>query len=648
MMEWLKKRMDMVLTLAVTGAGLILYTLTAAPSVLMADGGEFQFVPYMAGITHPTGYPFYTILGWVWTHLVVIGEVAYRMNLFSVLWGGITVGLTYQVALWSFRLVAPECPVIWRRALSVLSALLLAVSGTFWSQAVIAEVYTLNGVFVAAVLYVALRLWNASTNNDSNAATWLVALSLVYGFSLTHHRTMVLMFPWLVLFVWMVTRKTVLPWHGAIPWVLAGLLLPQLLYLYIPWRAPHVPYLELSLDADRTLVLYEKSLSGFLDLVLAGAFGGQLSEGPITTDRFAMAFDLLRSQFAWAGILLGAISILSILRRRVWVFLILTILPYLTYVAFNLLYFIGDIYVLFIPSYLIWAIWIGLGVWELAYAVSYLAAQRRKPAGRPKTWRFAAPIVVLSFGLPIILLIRNYTLVDQSVNWEAAQLWRPVLAQPLPEDSILVSNDRDEIMPMWYYQNIDGLKPDWMGMFPLIVRQPGYGDISQIIDRALESGRQVFLIKPMPGLELKYRLESQDLLVQVTASHRERQPRYPADISFGESVRLIGYDQVRTPEGTVEITLFWEGEQEMKQMFSSFVHLVDASGKTVANHDHRPGGVYYPTTMWKPGGVLLDTHTISIPPDASGEYTLTTGLYIWPSMERLGEEAAIGQIPIDN
>ena len=104
MAAWLRNRADVICTALVTCVGFALYAYTAAPAVLMADAGEFQFVPYIAGITHPTGYPLYTLLGWLWSHVAVIGNVAYRMNLFSALWGGLTVGLTYQVALWTLRL----------------------------------------------------------------------------------------------------------------------------------------------------------------------------------------------------------------------------------------------------------------------------------------------------------------------------------------------------------------------------------------------------------------------------------------------------------------------------------------------------------------------------------------------------------------
>ena len=48
----------------------------------------------------------------------------------------------------------------------------------------------------------------------------------------------------------------------------------------------------------------------------------------------------------------------------------LTGLTYVTTVAFNLVYTIGDIYVLYIPSYLVIVLWMAVGMGTLAQAVA--------------------------------------------------------------------------------------------------------------------------------------------------------------------------------------------------------------------------------------------------------------------------------------
>src|SRR3990172_1746314 len=77
---------------------LALYVRTAAPSVLGADSGEFQFVPPVLGIAHPPGYALYTLLGKLFS-LLPLGEIAYRVNLMSGFFGAWAVGLVYACAV---------------------------------------------------------------------------------------------------------------------------------------------------------------------------------------------------------------------------------------------------------------------------------------------------------------------------------------------------------------------------------------------------------------------------------------------------------------------------------------------------------------------------------------------------------------------
>ncbi len=155
-------------------AGLTLYISTLAPSVatLFDDSLEFQLVTYRLGIAHPTGYPLYTILGRLFTFLP-LGDVAYRVNLMSALFGAATVSLVYLLIL---QIAAPQKIGAWRTANRVpvnedssfahspladlpsawpihagaaIGALLLAVGLVFWQQATIAEVYTLNAFFIS-------------------------------------------------------------------------------------------------------------------------------------------------------------------------------------------------------------------------------------------------------------------------------------------------------------------------------------------------------------------------------------------------------------------------------------------------------------------------------------------------------------------
>jgi hypothetical protein len=170
--------LDAALALLLGGANLALYVRTLAPFVLGGDSGEFQVLAYQLGIAHAPGYPVYLALAKLMT-LLPIGDVAYRVNLFSAVMAAVTVAGVYLAT----RLLAGA------RLAAVLGALALAVSYTFWTQATIAEVYTSATAFAALVL-IGLLAWYRT---GSRRALFLAGLC--GGLSLGVHSTVGLLAP---------------------------------------------------------------------------------------------------------------------------------------------------------------------------------------------------------------------------------------------------------------------------------------------------------------------------------------------------------------------------------------------------------------------------------------------------------------------
>ena len=189
---------DALIALIASVFAVLLYLRTLAPGVLGGDSGEFQFAAWLGGFAHPTGYPLYLLLGWLWTHLLPLHDPAWRMNAFSALWGGVATGLVYLLAL---RMLRQANANPWSRPLALFAAFVFAVTPTFWSQATLAEVYTLNAALVAAIL-LGLVIWGQT---GSRRALYLTAL--LYGLSLAHHRTTLLYLPAIAIFMWLAMRQ---------------------------------------------------------------------------------------------------------------------------------------------------------------------------------------------------------------------------------------------------------------------------------------------------------------------------------------------------------------------------------------------------------------------------------------------------------
>jgi hypothetical protein len=634
--------LDWSLAALLGAAAFGLYVSTLAPTVLAGDAGEFQFVPYLLGVAHPTGYPLYCLLGWAWSHLLSLRDVAYRMNLFSAFWTALAVGLFYGTARALLQQALPDLKPLAGRLLAVLAAAILAVTPTLWSQAVIAEVYGLHSFLVVLLLYLVLT-WSerrgegiAAQASVGQGRRWLLLAALAFGLGLAHHRTIVLLAPGVLAYVWLTDRRMFREGRrvGMPGLVLA--LLPLALYLYIPWRAPRTAYLHLPLTAGRDLVLYQNSASNLIRFVLGGPFGAAVDLSVDLGARLAMAWGFVRNELGWVGIALAGIGVARLAAGRRWALLTLTGLAAAATLAFNLVYTIGDIFVLYIPFYLIAVLWLAVGVGALASLL--------------REWRVMSVLVVVPFfALPLWLAVAHYPAVDQSDNTRASARWEAILAEPLPPRAVLVSNDRNNMMAMWYLQTVDGERTDLLGLFPLIT--PEYPTLGSTLDLALSTGRPTYLIKEMPGVEIKVSVEPEGLLWHVLGPAAGDEPAYPLDVQLAGAVALTGYDRSPSsprPGETLEVSLYWEALRPLDAEYHTYVHLVDPSGQMVAQDDRQPGGAYYPSTLWQPGERLRDVHRLTVPSDVpAGTYSLEAGVYSFArdgGLVPLGEPVVIGQI----
>jgi hypothetical protein len=131
-------------------------------------------------------------------------------------------------------------------------------------------------------------------------------------------------------------------------------------------------------------------------------------------------------------------------------------------------------------------------------------------------------------------------------------------------------------------------------------------------------------------------LQTQAIPLLMTTTDR---PPHPLDARVGDDVRLQGYaiDTLSAPPGhTLTLTLWWQARAASLDERSILVHLLDRGGAIVTQADGAPANGSRPTSQWRAGDTVIDSHQIALPPDLpAGEYTLAFGMYRWPSLERL-------------
>ena len=407
-----------------------LYAATAPRGVALEDDPLFVLASYFLGFAHPPGYPLYVLLGKAAT-LLPLGPVAYRVHLLSGLLGGLACGFLWLCvrALGGSRLAA------WAAALT------LGLSGAFWSQAVIAEVYTLNALFVFSLAWLGL----------AHAPRALPPMAFLFGLSLSNHwPLMLLVAPAFAIQLW--------PWRGEIL-----RRLPLLAALFVAGLAPYVVVAALSWR-DPAVAFYGpiESLRELWHLVSRADYA-EADTSPTATlaDRaqyLGFFAGQLVLQLAFAGAALAAVG--CALQRRAWgprIAGFVTAGFLLTSVALLLLLaydydarrkHLFHVYPL--PAYGFAALWLALGFDWLARR----AALRRWQAGA-----VAAVLAGTALGAGA------YATRDAASDWPAR--YAGALLDTLPRDAVVFTVVEQEFGPLAYAHFIEGRRAD------LELRQPG-------------------------------------------------------------------------------------------------------------------------------------------------------------------------------
>lgn len=619
--------LDVLVAVVLFILSLVIYLRTLAPSVafLFDDSLEFQLLASRLAIAHPTGYPLYSILLKLFT-FVPLGDIAYRANLASACFGALAVAFVYLAARRltdRFMTANDRWGQVLVRVPAFVAALGFAFGETFWSQAVIAEVYALQALLTAAMLWLVLRWSDTATGREGEGkpSTPLASLTLIAffaGLMLTHHRLTVLLFPALAVYVLSYDR-TFWRSRGTL-WKLAlAFLLPLLLYLYLPVRGA----VTTSLNG-----LYANTPTAFLDWVMGTSYSVFLSQNPFNQQRDALYYwNLFFNEFTPFGILL-ALEGLVALWLRAWREGVLLALGLAANLAFGLSYRVADINVFFIPAFVIVALLLGVGIagliWVAFYGLPNRAAQLASIVG-----------LLLMLILPLSLAGDHYGRVDLSNKWDVHDYGRDVLAQAFPPNATLIGI-LGEMTLARYFQETQELQPE------LETLAADKEDARLVtVGTALNNHRTVFLTRPLNGAEKKYSLDSFGPLVRVSDKPNRTNapaPAHPLDADFG-GVKLLGYDvdgALTSDAGTwhdangrrARVTLYWQVEQKPKNDRLISLKLLDANGRLGGQLDRRPVLDAYPTTAWRKGEYITDTYDVPIFTGAlPGEYALQVTMY---------------------
>jgi hypothetical protein len=429
-----------ILSAIVTTMAFAAFSRTLLPGVDLGDTGGFQAAVLWPEISARQAYPLYYGLASPFVHLLSPANPARGLNLFSAVWGAVASGLL----AWLVATITRS------RIGGAVAGLLLAFSYTFWTQAIIAEVYTLHLALVSVIL-IGLHAWERKRTNAR-----LVLLCALYALAFGNHLSTILLFVPLVAFLAAADERPQRLLHPRV--IGSGLLIaalgalqytPNMLALWSDIDSPHAWTERLA------QFWFDVTKADWRATMILGVPPGNL------TDRLAMWFWDARQQFGIIGLgiaVFGAIALWW--RSRPWAVFLWT--AYAINTLFALTYNVGDTHVFFLPSHFFTAFAAGVGAavlvtrarqsWERqswgpqSWGPAFLGAEaRRGPSGEGGSAKVAAGAVAQALVVTLLLALvvwrgwDTWPFVDRHEDRRGEQLTSRLLLGIDDHQAVLIS-----------------------------------------------------------------------------------------------------------------------------------------------------------------------------------------------------------------
>jgi hypothetical protein len=407
-----------------------LYRATLLPGVDFGDTGSFQATVGSPDITPRDGYPLYFAIGDLFLR-VTRAEPAHALNLASAVAAALACGVIVLVAAeLSGSVLAGTA-----------AALLFAGSYTFWSQAIIAEVYALHILIVSLTLLLLLR-WQVRPTDGA-----LAVFFLMYALGFGNHLSMILLAPGFTVFLlaagpggWrsmfaprVVATAVTLAAAGSLQyaWNLRG--------LWMSTQPPHGP-----LDALQ-LFWFDVTKADWRETMVLNVPSSMLR------DHLSMYLFDLRQQFGWPGALLAIPGIVR-LAGESWRRGVLMVILYAVNVGFAYSYNVGDAHVFYLPSHLILALLAAPGIVAVGAAAGRIVPVRARAA-------VVAAVASLAIAYAGARAYRDYPALDRSGDRRPTQVLSDLTAGLDDQHAILLTDLNWQIQNgLSYFTNVQ--RPD--------------------------------------------------------------------------------------------------------------------------------------------------------------------------------------------
>lgn len=452
-----------------------------SPTISESDSGELAAVQATLGIAHPTGYPLFSLLGYLWHNILFPIETIIALNLLNVLWCSFTIIFVIKsahllltteqfsssfksISLNSFKTTEGSKVIA-----SIFAGLTFAFSITFWMQSSRIEVYALQIFLSSMIIYFLLKVCVKSDDAENIGKSIKSILLLWYpvfvliGLGFANHMMTVYLLPG-VFYLFFQKYKLTSPSIKA--FIILGIfsfLITSIFYLGMMYRASTATF-PVFIFGDPS------NLKSLFQHVTASYYTGFMFQSvdsmSVQAGKFIeiISSDFRRSMFIGGEFSLSIFLIMAglivsfLFYRKFFYFSILTIIFSLI-VAFN--YSISDILEYFLIVLLF-----------LALSSIFIVDLLFKLARNNNFLKFTLYIVLVFFLLVQVLL--NFGGINKSDKYLYYDYPKQLL-ESLEPNSILITYGWDEVhSPSIYLQHYLNIRNDVTVVNPNLLEYDWY------------------------------------------------------------------------------------------------------------------------------------------------------------------------------
>ncbi len=480
----MRQKYDVFVSTAVGVIASAVYLKTLAPSVSFWDCGEFITCSYILGVPHPPGAPLYVLIGRIFTMLPFFGDIAPRINLISAVVSGATVFLACLMTLrllrfWWFKERNDVLSRIAYYTGGIVASLSLAFSHSFWFNAVEAEVYALSMFFTFLGVWIAL-VW-MDRHKDPESDKLLVFIAYLFGLGGGVHLLCFLTLPTILAIIFFTDRRSFKrPWLWIA--VLGFFLFGYSTYYALFIRSSLNPVIDVNNpeNLNNFRMFLQRQQYGEVGLIekifnRTAPWGYQIKDmfAKYFLQQFQTPFAGFMAKFHTAdskGLMLVNVSLIPILlglagmlshacrdfRRFIAFFVMFLLMGLGLSIYLNMpIPQVRERHYIFVGSFSTFAVWMGIGAAELMHCINRFLRKLDMRSGMASS-AFALLIVA---AIPIGSAVSLYHSQDRTDNYIAYDYGYNIL-ESCEQDSILFTGGDNDTYPLWYLQEIEGVRKD--------------------------------------------------------------------------------------------------------------------------------------------------------------------------------------------